>query len=101
MELRARDTISAYAEQVPGETDTADNAYVDGWVIVSMTGDITGPDGWPDGQCEMRGVGLVARLYGKEYPDPMYDPNCDIIYDLRIEMEDVGIVARHFGETEP
>lgn len=38
-------TISAYAEPVPGETDTADNNFTDGWIIVAMVGDITGQTG--------------------------------------------------------
>ena len=49
----------------------------------------------------MRDVGLVARLFGTNYPDPEYDPNVDVIYDLKIDMRDVGTVARHFGETDP
>jgi len=35
-------TISAYAWPVPGETDTADNRYIDGWVLVSKVGDLGG-----------------------------------------------------------
>jgi len=37
-------TISAYAEPVPGETDTADNNCPSGWILVAMVGDFgTGP----------------------------------------------------------
>jgi parallel beta-helix repeat protein len=35
-------TISAYAEPVPGETDTADNSIADGWVLVTEVGDFGG-----------------------------------------------------------
>lgn len=35
-------TINAYAESVPGETDTTDDSFTDWRVIVSLVGDITG-----------------------------------------------------------
>jgi hypothetical protein len=35
---RGNYTISAYAKPVPGETDTADNNFTGGWVIVSIKG---------------------------------------------------------------
>jgi hypothetical protein len=94
-------TISAYAWPIQGETDTADNTLADGWIIVSMVGDITGPDGWPDGKCDMRDVRAVAKLFGINYPDPRYDPNCDINDDLKIDMKDVRAVAKQFGKTDP
>jgi hypothetical protein len=94
-------TIKAVADTVPGETDTADNTLVNGWVIVSMVGDITGPNGWPDGKCDMRDVRAVAKLFGINYPDPRYDPNCDINDDGKIDMKDVRAVAKEFGKTDP
>jgi len=94
-------TMTARVTPVPDETDTTDNTYTDGWIIVAMVSDITGPDGWPDGKCDMRDIGMVARLFGVNYPDPRYNPNCDVIYDLKIDMKDVGTVARHFGEVDP
>ena len=94
-------TISAYAWPVPGETDTIDNTLVNGWIIVSMVGDITGSNGWPDGKCDMKDVRAVAKLFGINYPDPRYNPNCDINDDLKIDMKDVRAVAKEFGKTDP
>jgi len=38
-------TISAVADTLPDETDTTDNTYTDGWVLVTIPGDICGdPD---------------------------------------------------------
>jgi len=93
-------TIKAEAT-LSGDTNTTDNHLTNGWVTVAMVGDIIGPDGWPDGKCDMRDVAMVAKLFGVNHPDPRYDPNCDIIYDLKIDMKDVGTVAKHFGETDP
>jgi hypothetical protein len=98
-------TLFAIAHPVPGETSTIDNLLINSWVIVSMIGDITGPDGWPDGLCDMRDVGLVARHFGQNVPPA--PPNCDLtgpttgVPDGVIDMRDIGTVARHFGETDP
>jgi len=100
-------TISAYAWPVPDETETANNLFVDGWIIVAMIGDITGPDGWPDGKVDMRDVRSVAKLFGVSSPDPRYDSNCDItgptpgVADGVIDMRDVRLVAKNFGKTDP
>jgi uncharacterized repeat protein (TIGR01451 family) len=99
-------TISAYAEPVSGETYTADNSFVDSWVtIVSLVGDITGPDGFPDGECDIRDVSLVARNFGLTVPPA--PANCDLtgptagVPDGEIDIRDVSLVAKHFGEHYP
>lgn len=92
-------TISAYVDPVSGEIDLVDNNVTGRWVLVTLLGDITGPDGWPDGKVDMRDVGLVARHFGEAVPPA--DPNWDVWQDWKIDMRDIGIVARHFGETGP
>jgi hypothetical protein len=90
-------TLTIFAEPVPNETNTEDNTR-QSWVIVSIPGDITGPDDIPDGRVDMRDVSMVARLFGVNYPDPKYNPDCDINGDGKIDMRDIGSVAKHFGE---
>jgi len=112
-------TMSAYAWPVPGETDLDDNTYVNGWIIVAMPGDITGPEGVPDGKVDMRDVYPVARGFGAEHVtdpnDPRHcqywhktpcsscphTPNADINNDGKIDMRDIYVVARNFGKTDP
>jgi len=94
-------TLNAYAWPVQGETHIADNTWTDGFIIVAMIGDISGPDGWPDGKVDVRDVAKVAKLFGVNYPDPKYDANCDIIYDLKIDVKDISTVARRYGQTDP
>jgi len=100
-------TIAAYVSPAQHELDTANNYFTDGWIIVAMIGDLTGPDEWPDGKCDMRDVGKVARLFQATPIQPMWDPNCDItgetngVPDNRIDMRDISLVARHFGESDP
>jgi len=57
-------TITVEATHLPGETDTTDNTLSDGWIIVAMIGDLTGPEGVPEGKCDMRDVYVVARAFG-------------------------------------
>jgi len=99
-------TITAYAEPVLGETDTTDNTYVDGWIIVAMVGDLTGPEGVPDGKCDMRDVYVVARAFGTWPGHPRWNPNADItgpqgVPDEKVDMRDIFVVARNFGKTDP
>ena len=105
-------TISAVVDTVPGETDTIDNTFIGDYVLIAMVGDITGPENPsgsgrkpPDGECDMRDVGLVARYFGQAVPPA--PPECDVtgpatgVPDGIVDMRDVGLVARHFGETDP
>jgi len=92
-------TLNAYAEPVPEESCLSDNTQIS-WVIVSRMGDVTGPNGYPDGKVDMRDIGSVARLFFVSHSDQMYNPDFDVIYDGIINMKDVGLVARHFGEME-
>lgn len=100
-------SIDAYASPVLGETDVADNNFTDGWVCVSITGDLTGGtpnllDFVPDGMVNMKDVGVVARFFRQDTPPAPSD--CDItgpilgVPDDTIDMRDVGIVARQFGQ---
>jgi len=91
-------TISAYAWPVPGETDTANNNCTGGWVIVSIVGDITGPNGWPDGQVNMRDIAMVGRAFGSTQGSPSWNPNADINGDGKVDMKDIALAVRNFGE---
>jgi hypothetical protein len=76
----------------------ANNNFTGGWVIISLVGDITGPDGWPDGKCDLRDIGYVARRFMCKPGDPLWDSNADIDDNNKVDMKDIGTTARHFGE---
>ena len=97
----------AYVLPVPGETDTADNNFTDGWIMITMVGDLTGApghSGWdfvPDGYVDGSDLIVVARCFGSYpgAPPPLtWNTNCDITNDGSIDGSDLIIVARHFGE---
>jgi parallel beta-helix repeat protein len=94
-------TITAYAWPIQSETDTTDNSRTGGKVIIAMPGDITGFNGLPDGKVDMKDISKVAKLFGVSYPNPKYDANCDIMYDLKIDMKDISFVAKRFGQVAP
>jgi rhodanese-related sulfurtransferase len=102
-------TISAYAWPVPGETNTSDNNFTGGWVVVAMVGDLTGgtPNPWdfvPDGKCDGKDIGVVARCYGSapgSVPPEIWNANCDVNNDGKIDGKDIAIVARNYGKADP
>jgi hypothetical protein len=94
-------TIWAYAWPVPGEIEITDNSLTDGFVIVSMVGDVTGPNGWPDGKIDMLDVGTVARAFGSYPGHPWWNPNADINNDLYVDVFDLIRVVLKFGKTDP
>ena len=86
-------TISATADQVPGETDTADNTFVDGWVVVTIPGDING-----DGKVDHKDLLLLASAYGSKTGDPRYIPEADINGDGKVDHRDLLILAANYGK---
>ena len=102
-------TIKAIADTVPGETDTADNTRVDGWVFVGLVGDVNA-----DGIVDIEDIYLVSLAYGSLYnstdgqywhPTPCaicpHSPNLDINWDVIIDIEDIYVTALHYGEIDP
>jgi hypothetical protein len=95
-------TISAYAEPVQSETNTANNNFTDGNVYVSMVGDLTGTKLFvPDGKCDGRDITVVALCFGSSLGQPRYNPNCDLLNRGRIDGRDITIVALNFGKHDP
>jgi hypothetical protein len=94
-------TLWAYAWPVQGETDTADNTLSGGWVIVAMVGDLTSPNGWPDGKVDARDIALVCKYFGWMPYKPRYNPNTDINNDGKTDAKDIGIVCKQFGKKDP
>jgi len=88
-------TISANATIVPGETNKADNTYIDGMVMVTPAPDLN-----LDGVIDIEDIVIVAIAFESRpgYPDwnPIADINCDGIIDIA----DIVMVAIFFGWHE-
>jgi len=91
-------TITAIVTPVPDETDTTDNIIIDGWVVVTTTGDVDG-----DFDCDVDDVfTYMAAAYGSKIGDPKYDPNCDFNGDGYVDADDVFIyLAPNYAPTRP
>jgi peptide/nickel transport system substrate-binding protein len=89
-------TIKATATSVLGETDLSDNTLIDGWIIVTIIGDVNA-----DGKVNVKDIFAVAKAFGSEYPDPKYNPNLDINCDGKINVKDIFATAKNFGKEDP
>ena len=95
-------TISAYVQPVPGETNTNDNNFTDGWIMITMVGDLTGPIPFvPDGIVNIRDISVVAKAFGSTPGMPLWNANCDVNNDGIINIRDISIVAKNFGQIDP
>jgi hypothetical protein len=93
-------TLFANVTVVQGETDTADNSFTYGPVLVSYVGDVNG-----DGKVRVDDVLAVASRFGTNYGGPpnsngfYYNANCDVNDDYKIRVDDVLAAATHFGQS--
>lgn len=86
--------VSAYATQVPNETDTSDNTFIDGTIIVTIPGDVNG-----DYKVSYRDLFHQAAAWGSRPGDPHWDPNCDVDGNGHVGWEDLFTVAAYYGKT--
>ncbi len=87
-------TMSAVADTVPGETDTVDNTYIDGTVLVTIAGDIDG-----DLDVDYDDFIVLAGAYGSSVGDPAYVPEADFDGDGEVDYDDFIVLAGNYGTT--
>jgi hypothetical protein len=86
-------TIRAEASLVPGETNTANNEWVDGSVNVRIIGDANN-----DGEVDIYDCILGAKAFGARSSEPEYEVFCDINQDGIVDIYDMIRFAIHYGE---
>ena len=86
-------SISAFASPVEGETHLTDNTLVDGWVYVSIPGDING-----DQYVNAKDAVILGGAFGSTRGDPTYSLNADINSDDWCNAKDAVILGTYFGQ---
>ena len=86
-------TIKVVANQVPGETETSDNTYEGGWVLVSCVGDVNG-----DKKTSIADIVLVIGKFATLPSSPEWNPNMDIDGNDKVTIGDIVITIKNFGE---
>ena len=86
-------TITAKVPHLPYETDTTDNTLTDGWVLVTIPGDVNG-----DRKVDIKDIYACILAFGTKPGKPKWNPNCDINNDLVVDMKDIYTAIRNFGK---
>jgi len=89
-------TISAYATPVFGEIEVSDNTFIDGWVVVTIQGDVDG-----DFDVDIYDVVKITGIYTSERGDPQFNPNSDLDCNGKIQIYDVVMCTSHYGQKYP
>jgi len=91
---KGRYTISANASQVGGETDTADNTFVDGKVKVTILGDVQG-----DGKVDIMDLLEMGKAFGSNSSKSNWNPYCDFNNDNKVDTIDLFDLGENYGQT--
>jgi hypothetical protein len=86
-------TLSARAEILSGEVDTANNIFEYGSILVIFPGDVN-----QDGIVDMRDVGLIAQAFNAFYDNGRFNPYADLDGNGRVDLRDIGIWGVNFGQ---
>ena len=88
-------TVSASANIVPGETNTADNTFIDGTVQVKIPGDING-----DGIVDIYdAVLLISDIDATPSSPNWHNGRSDMNNDDIVDVYDVAIFVTNYGKT--
>jgi hypothetical protein len=89
-------TLEAVADTVPNETNTINNNFADGNVIVTIPGDING-----DYKVNLNDLVLLANAYRSRPSDVKWNPNADINSNGEVDLPDLVILALHYNQHYP
>jgi hypothetical protein len=89
-------TISAYVTQVSGEIHVEDNTLSDGWVVVTIRGDVNA-----DFDVDLYDAVELLNHYKAKKGGPEYDPIYDIDGDGDIDLYDAVALLLNYGKKYP
>lgn len=87
--------ISTYASQLPDEANITDNIFTDGWITVTIPGDVDG-----DFDVDLYDAVKLLTCYGVNEGEPKYDPNLDINGNDQIYLYDAVILLSNYGQKD-
>jgi parallel beta-helix repeat protein len=88
-------TIFAKATTVQGETDTADNTYLGGWIFVVHPGDLD-----CDGHVFLYDLTILGTAWDSRPGDDTWCANADIDGDCHVFLYDLTILGSHWDEYD-
>jgi hypothetical protein len=89
-------TLDAVASILPDENNVTNNAYVDGWIVLTIPGDYNG-----DFEVGPADFALFASAYGSTPERPGWNPNCDVNDDNKVGPADFAQLSAHYGQHYP
>ena len=87
-------SLWASAAPVAGETAVDDNTVTDGWVAVTIPGDVDG-----DRDVDIFDLVKMAQVYGTVEGHLLYTARCDIDDDGDVDLFDLVAAAVNYGRT--
>jgi parallel beta-helix repeat protein len=87
-------SISACVEPILGETNISDNIKINGYVIVTVPGDING-----DFTTNFLDAIVLGAVFRSKLYDPNWNPNADINNDGYVSFIDAIILGANFGQS--
>lgn len=87
-------TLKSIISAVPGEYDTDDLTLIKGSFLVTLPGDVDG-----NKNVNIFDIVKMAGVYGKNYPNPKYDPVCDLDNNGMINIFDIVMAAGNYGKS--
>jgi hypothetical protein len=92
--MKGNYTISASIEVVLGENRTDNNELSDGWVFITIAGDVDG-----DLDVDIFDIVKMSTAYGSSEGEAKYDAKCDLNCDRKVDIFDIVIAAGNYGQT--
>jgi hypothetical protein len=89
-------TLSAGADPVPGETETADNTATDGLIVVTIPGDLNG-----DRRVDIYDAIMLSWAYNSIPGNSNWNSNADVNSDNVADIYDAILISSNFGKTSP
>ena|GEM_PF-1738735 len=86
--------MAGYVSPVLGEVDLADNMLVEGWMFVSIPGDVDG-----DRDVDIFDIVAIVGSYSTQEGDQLYILNYDIDYDGKVDIFDIVIAVQNYREN--